>query len=55
MAKSDQPSTSTKRKPISLADKPVETKKKNSPELTDGELNNVTGGSAGAGAGKIIF
>jgi hypothetical protein len=44
MAESDQPSTSAQRKPISSSDKPADTGKKNSPELTDDELSKATGG-----------
>jgi bacteriocin-like protein len=55
MAKSDQPSASTQRKPISSAGKPTETGKKNSPELTDDELSKVSGGSSGLPTGKRFF
>jgi hypothetical protein len=43
MAKCDQPSISTQRKPLSSSDKPVETDKKNKAELTDDELKKVSG------------
>jgi hypothetical protein len=57
MAKRDEPGTSKQRK----SDKPVETNKKNSPELTDDELGKVSGGlnigsqGGGGGSGKIIL
>jgi|HubBroStandDraft_4_1064222.scaffolds.fasta_scaffold688290_2 hypothetical protein len=52
MAKSNQPSASTQRKPISSADKPAETGKKDGPELTDDELSRVSGGQSGLPTGK---
>jgi hypothetical protein len=59
MAKSEQPSADTQRKPTS-PDKSVQTDKKTSAELADDELNKVTGGinigsqGGGGGGGKII-
>jgi len=49
IAKSDQPSISTQRKPLSSSDKRVETDKKNKAELTDDELKKVSGGARKAG------
>jgi hypothetical protein len=57
MAKSEQPSADTQPNPTS-SDKPVQTDKKNSAELTDDELRQATGGAGsggGGGAGKVHF